>query len=166
MQKIYKGLCALEGFLLKVLFIVLILVVWARVFNRVTINAQMAWSEELSRYLFVWVVFIAAAYASGEKVHIGVTALVDRLPRRAARVAELVCYLLCLAFSAVLIYYTAKIMQVQISFGQKSPSLHLPMAVAYSGMVVGGVFMFLHYVIHIGNFFLAGKTPVEGGSEA
>lgn len=166
MQKIYKALCAVEGLLLKLLFIAMTLVVWARVFNKITINAQMAWSEELSRYLFVWVVFIATAYASGEKVHIGVTALVERLPKTAARAVELVCYILCLVFSGVLIYYTLKIMSVQISFGQTSPSLHLPMSVAYAGMAVGGVFMLCHYVIHIFNFFQRGKNPAEGGNEA
>lgn len=163
MQKIYKALCKVEGLVLKVLFSAMTVVVWLQVFNKITINAQMAWSEELSRYLFAWLVFIAAAYASGEKAHIGVTALVEHLPRAAARVAEIICYVLCAVFSVALIYYTIKIMGVQIHYGQTSPSLHLPMAVAYTGMVVGGVFILFHYVIHIINFFRAGKQTEKGG---
>ena len=44
----------------------------------ITVNAQMAWSDELSRYLFVWLTFIAAAYAAGGKAHIGVMFFKER----------------------------------------------------------------------------------------
>lgn len=166
MRKIYNVLCKIEGLMLKVLFSAMTIVVWMQVFNKMTINAQMAWSEELSRYLFAWLVFIAAAYASGEKAHIGVTALVDHLPKAAARVAEIICYVLCAVFSVALIYYTVNIMAVQISYGQRSPSLQLPMQVAYAGMVIGGVFILFHYVIHICNFFRRENEETEGREEA
>ena len=96
LKTIENILNTVEKIFLQILFVAMTLVVLIAVFNRITVNAQMAWSDELSRYLFVWLTFIAAAYAAGGKAHIGVTALVDIFPPAMKRVVELLTYLLCL----------------------------------------------------------------------
>ncbi len=114
------------------------------------------------RYLFVWLTFIAAAYAAGGKAHIGVTALVDIFPPAMKRVVELLTYLLCLGLSFILVYFTAIIMRTQIQYGQISPSLRLPMQYAYAGMAVGGIFMAIHFLLHICNFFAKPNSEEKG----
>lgn len=151
--KIETVLNAIEKRAIQILFICMTTVVLLAVFNRITVNRQMAWSEELSRYLFEWLVFIAAAYASGDKAHIGVTALIDALPRGCRKASELIIYILCLALSVTLVYYSSVIIRTQIQYGQISPSLRIPMQYPYASMIVGGIFMSVHYAIHIIKFF-------------
>ncbi|MPM00472.1 hypothetical protein SDC9_46698 [bioreactor metagenome] len=159
-------LTTIEKRALQFLFLAMTIVVLIQVFNRITVNFPMAWSDELSRYLFVWMIFIAAAYAAGEKAHIGVTAVIDLLPEKYRRVVELIIYVLCLAFSIALIYYTFAIIKVQLRYGQISPSMRMPMQYAYSGMAVGGLFMATHFVLHIYNFFAEKKNNTEGVEKA
>lgn len=105
LKTIENILNTVEKIFLQILFVAMTLVVLIAVFNRITVNAQMAWSDELSRYLFVWLTFIAAAYAAGGKAHIGVTALVDIFPPAMKRVVELLTYLLCLGLSFILVHF-------------------------------------------------------------
>ena len=163
LKLIERALNTVEKRVLQVLFFLMTIVVLAQVFNRITVNFQMAWSEELSRYLFVWIVFIASSYAAGEKAHIGVTALVDHLPQGVRRVTELITYVLCLLLSIALVYYTITIISVQIHYEQLSPSMRLPMQYAYAGMAVGGIFMAVHFLLHIGSFFIHDENLTEGG---
>lgn len=163
-EKFKHVLNTIEKYMLEILFLVMTVVVLAAIFNRVTVNAQMAWSDELSRYLFVWIVFIASARVVGDKGHVGVTALVDIFPQKLRRVVELLVYVLCLMLSVVLIYYTAIIIKTQTMYGQVSPSLRIPMQYPYFGMVVGGVFMMLHLLFHIIDFFTA--KPAEDAEPA
>lgn len=164
-KKIDKVLRTVEKVMIEVLFFVMILVVLAAVLNRMTVNRQMAWSDEFSRYVFIWMTFIAAAYASGEKAHIGVTALLDILPHKIQHVVEVLLYFLCLVFSAAIFVYSIRIMQTQIAFGQLSPSLRLPMQYAYLGMTIGSGFMALHYILHIINYFLPKPTQLAEKKE-
>ena len=162
LKTIENILNTVEKIFLQILFVAMTLVVLIAVFNRITVNAQMAWSDELSRYLFVWLTFIAAAYAAGGKAHIGVTALVDIFPPAMKRVVELLTYLLGLGLSFILVYFTAIIMRTQIQYGQISPSLRLPMQYAYAGMAVGGIFMAIHFLLHICNFFAKPNSEEKG----
>jgi TRAP-type transport system small permease protein len=68
------------------LLAVMAAIVAAEVFCRYILNASLAWSEELSRYLFIWVSFLGAVIALVRGTHIGVDSLVRRLrpPVRAA----------------------------------------------------------------------------------
>ena len=148
-KKIENVLFAIEKRLIQVLFFSMTLVVLAAIFNRLTFNRQMAWSDEFSRYSFIWMTFIAAAYAVGKKAHIGVTAVLDRLPLKANHGMQLVLYILGLAFSVIIFWYTIQIMKTQVAYGQLSPSMRLPMQYAYLGMAVGSGFMILHFILQI-----------------
>ena len=152
-KKIEKILFTIEKRIIQVLFFAMIFVVLAAIFNRLTFNRQMAWSDEFSRYTFIWMTFIAAAYAVGKKAHIGVTALLDRLPPKANYWIQLLLYILGTLFSATIFWYSIQIMKTQASYGQLSPSMRLPMQYAYLGMAVGGGFMVLHFVLQIISHF-------------
>lgn len=139
----------IEKQLLNILFLAMAIIVILQVFNRALLNFQMAWADEAARYLFVWLIFVASAYAIKEKAHIGVTAVVGLLPDRVQKALGLFSYVVCMLFCIAFVYFTAKIISVQILYGQISPSLRIPMPIAYGGMVVGGVLMVANYVLLI-----------------
>ncbi|HCS72283.1 MAG TPA: hypothetical protein DIW17_00210 [Clostridiales bacterium] len=149
-----------EKRMVQILFIIMTVTVLVSVFNRITINMQMAWSEELARYVFVWMVYIGAAACSKTNMHIGVTAFVDLLPKKVQGIFELISYALCGIFALVLIFTTVSVIKVQILYGQITPSLQLPMYFPYFGLVLGGILMLIHYIIHVIEFF---KTRRIGG---
>lgn len=148
-NKIDRFVTNLEKRMLQVLFIAMTLLVLVQVFNRAMFNYQMAWADEASRYLFVWIVFIASAYAIKEKAHIGVNSIVVLFPKKVQHIISLIVYCLCLAFCAVLAINTISVIKTQIVYGQISPSLRIPMPYAYSAVVVGSLLMVINFVLLI-----------------
>lgn len=87
--------------LLVALLVVLVVTVGANVFSRFVLNSSLPASQELARFLFIWVIFLGAALAHLHNEHIAVSLVVDRLPRAARRwvvaLGELVILLICVA---------------------------------------------------------------------
>lgn len=150
-------LTVIEKRLLQGLFLLMTLTTLVQVFNRMLFNYPLPWSDEAARYLFVWVVYLASSYAVREKAHIGVTALIDRFSPKAKRVSELFTNIVCFLFSAGLFVFAVRIIKMQITMGQISPSMRLPMQYAYAGLAVGGLFMAIRFVLQTYEFFEASK---------
>ena len=127
------------------LFGATILVVTAQVLWRYVLNDSLVWTEEASRYLFVWMTFIGAALAVKEGTHIQVTALVDSLPanvQRWLRVLEVVLMAGLLGFLTVVGFQW-----VALNADTPTPALRLPLNyVLYASLPVAsliGVFFAL-----------------------
>ncbi len=163
MINILDGVLAIvEKRLLQVLFMLMTVITLVQVFNRILFNYPMPWSDEFARYLFVWVVYLASSYAVREKAHIGVTALIDRLSYKTRRITGLFTDAVCFVFSTGLFIFTVQIIRMQISMGQASPSMRLPMQYAYAGLAVGGLFMAIRFVIHIYRLIVTPRQTGEG----
>ena len=63
------------------LFILIFAVVLLQVFMRYALGSPLVWSEELARYLFIWVAFIGWVFATRSGTHIKISAVFDALPK-------------------------------------------------------------------------------------
>ncbi len=124
--------------IVAVLFAATILVVTAQVVWRYVFNNSLVWTEELSRLLFTWIIFLGAALAVKEATHIRVTLLVDRLPpgvRRHLAAARLVLIAVFLAFLAAVGFQW-----VRMNANARTPALGLPLNyVLYASLPVASV---------------------------
>jgi TRAP-type C4-dicarboxylate transport system permease small subunit len=73
---------------------VMVVLVFGNVVLRYGFNSGLTTSEELSRWLFVWLTFLGAIVAMKDGAHLGTDALVSRLPRRGQQVLFLVGHVL------------------------------------------------------------------------
>ncbi|CAM3409749.1 TRAP transporter small permease [Halomonas lysinitropha] len=106
----------------------LIAVITLQVVSRVFFTA-VGWTEEVARFLLVWITFLGATLAFRRGRHIAVTFVVDALPGRPRRLARIAALLVALGFLAALVAIGWEYMQVQ-SF-QKSASLRISMTWIY-----------------------------------
>lgn len=133
----------LEGVLCGLL-IAIVVVTFIQVLFRYVFHFSLAWSEELARYLFLWLAALTAAYAFKKGSHFALRFLVDRLGERMQKVISGVVMMI---ISLFLILFTWKATEYTISMAsQTAPSTGLSMAVPYSSGIVGGLLM-LYYVI-------------------
>jgi len=116
---------SLSDWILAVLFGATIVVVAAQVLWRYAFNNSLVWTEELSRYLFVWMTFVGAAVAVGQGTHVRVGLLADRLPPRWGRRLAAAQYLLVAVFLAFLTVVGFR--WVKINSGVHTPALRLPL---------------------------------------
>lgn len=105
-------------------------------------NFSVPWTEELSRYMMVWLIFLGAAYACRRAQLISLTIVVDRLPARAQAAAMAACALVCVAFYALLVQ--VGIVAFRTGFIEMSPVLQFPKAYVYAAMPVGAAAMIIN----------------------
>ncbi len=147
MKKIINVFDKIEEWILVVLMAGVSIVVFIQIASR-TAGNSLSWSEELARYLTIWVTFIGASYGFRFGTHIGVDAFKQWLPFRAERVVDLVSNLI-VAFLCVLMmkFSIDIIVKVHLKFHQVSPAMRMPIWIAYLALPVGYLFMFIRNVM-------------------
>ena len=137
MNKLINGYCRLLEVAITLMLAVMVLLVFGNVVLRYAFNSGITVSEEVSRWLFVWMTFLGAIVALKEHGHLGTDMLVGRLGRRGRRI--------CLAVAqAVMIYVTwlvfsGSVAQARINWDNEAPVTGLSMAVFYGAGVVFAV---------------------------
>jgi TRAP-type C4-dicarboxylate transport system permease small subunit len=106
-----------------------------QVVSRYVFNAPLIWSEELSRYLFIWLAFLGAWQAWIMREHLGIDMLNELIPARMVRPLQRLIEVLVLVFAVVSMVMGQKILQV--SARQPSAVLRIPMVWVYASYYVG-----------------------------
>jgi len=120
---------------------IMTIIIILQVFMRYLLLYSLSWSEEVARYLMIWVSFLGSSLALKWGFHIGVEFVVTRIPEKVRVWVNLVAKLAILFF---LIFFTIGGFRVSWSVrDQDSPALLFSMFYAYVSAPVGGVFMMI-----------------------
>jgi TRAP-type C4-dicarboxylate transport system permease small subunit len=146
--KVYLGITdkmnKFISIILALFLIVMVLVIFSQVFARFILEDSITWSEELSRFLMIWGVFLGVAYASKKGQLIAVEVLPHYLPQKAKLVVHYIVQVLSIIFCGFFFVY-GLMMTLEVTH-QTSPALGISMAVPYSAIPIGMVLMFLNIV--------------------
>lgn len=88
MAKLRCALGQIEGAVAGMLLALGLGIVMLEIVSRALANASFLWSEELSRYVLIWITYFGAAAVTRDKGHIRVEILIDRLDPTARRIVE------------------------------------------------------------------------------
>ena len=155
LRRIERGLDAIIQPVVFAGMAALIGVITLQIVSRVLFSA-VGWTEEVARFLLVWITFLAGTLAFQRGRHIAVTFAVDALPGRLRQIARIAAMLIVLAFMITLIVIGYRYMQVQ-SF-QKSASLRLSMTYVYAVMPICATIMAWYSLVDILELVLTGET--------
>ena len=148
----------LGNFLIFLLVIITLDVLWG-VFTRYALGSQASWSEELARFLLIWISILGAAYASGQKMHLAINLLEPKLsPINQIRLKKIIALLILFFALTVMVGGGSNLVYLTHILGQQSPALQLPMAVIYIVIPVSGL-LIVYYQIY--NMSLIGKEPLN-----
>lgn len=140
-----KALLDLYGNLEKYFcaFIVAVMVVClgAQVFFRFVLEAALTWSEELSRFAFVWVIYLGASMAAMERSHIRVTAPQLLLPAKYRHYATLLADFIWVLFNLFFAYHGILQVKHMLRFTFISPAMQWNTALIYGIIPIGFVLM-------------------------
>ena len=118
-------------------------VLWG-VGSRYVLGEQTRWTEELARFLLIWVSLLGAALVFYEKGHLGVDYFAGKLEEGARRLASIVAELAVLAFAAIAMVYGGWVLVSKtLQAGQVSPALGLPVGLVYLAVPLSGVLICL-----------------------
>ena len=126
--------CKLLSVLIAAALALMVVLVFGNVVMRYAFNSGLTVSEELSRWLFVWVTFLGAIVAMNEGAHLGTDMLVSRLSVRGKK-SCLFLGLLLMLFVCWLMF-KGSLEQVKINLESTSAVMEVPMSWFYaSGLV-------------------------------
>lgn len=122
-------------------------VLWG-VFTRYAMGSQADWTEELARFLLIWIGMLGAAYASGQGMHLAIDLLLPKLSTSRQRLLTIVISALIIIFViGVLIIGGFRLMLLTSSLGQLSAALRVPMSLVYMILPISGI-LIVYYKIH------------------
>jgi TRAP-type C4-dicarboxylate transport system permease small subunit len=142
LDRLSRDLNTVVEALIAVVTGLMVAIVAAQVFARYVLNHSLFWSEELARYLLVWLAVLGATAGYRRGLHPALDLFQGRLGPAAARVFRISTGLICLFFFILLVYYGtsfAYFVRTQIS-----PALQLPKWIVLSILPLGGAVFALH----------------------
>ncbi|MCB0584634.1 MAG: TRAP transporter small permease [Phaeodactylibacter sp.] len=129
----------LGGFLAFLMALMTLDVLWG-VFTRYAMGSQASWSEELARFLLIWIGILGAAYAAGKNMHLAIDLLRPRLNNSGQKRLYLLISSLIIIFAfVVMVVGGIRLIYITQVLGQLSPALRIPMAVVYSVVPLSGL---------------------------
>lgn len=165
LKKSRIALCrVLEATLILAVITLVLVVLWG-VFTRYVLSEQAKWSEEMARFLLIWISLLGGAVAFGEKAHLGVDYFVGKFNPSARKFVTVVGQLVILFFAiAIFIVGGSRVVSIQLSIGQATPALGWEMGYVYLPLPIAGVFIVLFTVEQLLETLFA--SPVQQALES
>lgn len=136
----------LANFLVIIMAVMVINVLW-QVASRFIIGTPSSFTDELARYLMIWVGILGAAYVSGRNMHVAIDVLPRRFSPPTQKRLMLVVRLLIIFFClTAMVIGGSRLVYITYVLGQNSPALQVPLAVVYMVIPVSGV-LIIYYKI-------------------
>ena len=121
-------------------------VIIVQVFFRYVLKESLSWSEELARYIMVWVTFVGASIGVKRGAHVGVEMLVTALPKNVQAIVKYLGLIISIIFCIVVIVASLGIIQRQFTGNQVSPAMRIPMWWAYAAVPAGAFLMTVRFI--------------------
>ena len=147
LKKLMDRYCQLLSVLMVIGLALMVVLVFTNVVMRYAFNSGITMSEELSRWLFVWVTFLGAIVAMHEGAHLGSDMLVSRLSVRGKKLCLLLGHLLMLFICWLM--FKGSLDQVRVNLDSTSAVMEASMGIFYAcGMVfaVSGAVVLLNHL--------------------
>lgn len=131
----------LEPTLLAALVVLVVVVLW-QVFSRYVLKAPSTMTSEIARFLLMWLTLLGAAWVVGQRSHLAIDLLADKLSSKNRHKLSIVLILLMATFSFfVLLVGGISLVQMTLKLMQMSTVLQVPMGYVYLALPISGAFM-------------------------
>lgn len=140
MKSISQQLEKILGHLLVVLMIVIVLDVTWQVITRFILASPSSYTEELARFLLIWIGLLGAAYAYRKHSHLSLDLLLMASSRGRRIVLLRSIHFVSFVFAAsAMVYGGIQLMSLTLSLQQTSAALGVPIGYVYSCIPISGV---------------------------
>ncbi|MGD2134948.1 MAG: TRAP transporter small permease [Gemmatimonadales bacterium] len=130
------------GWVLVALMSIAVLNVLWQVFTRFVLADPSRFTDELARYLLIWIGLLGASYAVGRHMHLAIDLLPSRLTgRRRFALSVLIEAGVFLFALAVLVVGGIGLVTLTLTLGQTSAALHVPLGYVYAALPLSGLLM-------------------------
>ncbi|WP_334020339.1 TRAP transporter small permease [Alteromonas sp. S015] len=140
---------ALAGTLIIAMVSILLTVIW-QVVSRYILKDPASVTEELSRFILIWIGILGAAYAYRQHAHLGFNLIVERQSRKVKRLlltcVEVIVIIFCVL---VMVYGGAELVSLTLELEQISAALGVKMGFIYSVLPLSGGLIIAYALVNI-----------------
>lgn len=151
----------LEEVLLAVALAAMAIIMGVQVFSRYVLSSSLSWSEELTRYIFIWAGFLSVSYCTKKCISIKIEQVVALFPKRGKAMFKLVNHTFELILFLYLIPFAWKYLMSAIANGQTSPAMGIPMYYVQAAPLFG----FVLTAVRVVQRWIAELNTVRGKEE-
>ena len=170
-SKFFRTVDRAEDICLVVMFAIMVAAIFLQVIMRFVFNNSLSWSEELGKFMFVWISWLGISIGERRNEHIKITLVTDRLPFKAQKVVLIIANIVLFAILAVTIYYSVELVFYRMPVNYAG--IKISTAWGYLSLVLGCSFMALRLIggtIRTIKEIKAGEQeqpaiPEEGGND-
>ena len=148
MKAVRNALTRTLNVLAGVSFIAMVVLTCWQVFTRYVLKNPSSWSEELVSYLFAWASLLGASLVTGERGHMNIPILVEKMQPPVRKALGIFGELVAFAFSLIILVYGG-VQITQLAMGQMTSSLGVAVGVFYVVMPLCGVLNMIYTVLNI-----------------
>lgn len=129
-------------------FLVMVALTCWQVLTRYLLKNPSSWSEELVSYLFAWMSLFGASLVAGERGHMNIPIVVDKMPPMMKKAFLIFAEFVACAFAAVILVYGG-IQITTLAMGQMTSSLGVAIGVFYVVLPVSGVLILVYTILNM-----------------
>ena len=152
----------LEWILIISMSLLVIDVLW-QVFSRYVLNDPSSFTEELARFLLIWVGLLGASYAAGQRMHLAVDILPSRLQGEKKIYLDILILSLIIVFAmTVMVFGGARLVTITLFLGQMAAALQMPLGYVYTILPLSGLLIAFYALFYLIDELrvLSGKPPM------
>lgn len=150
-----------EAIFMVILLFVMSIFIGLQVFMRYVMQNSLAWSEELSRYMYIYMLYLGISYGVRTNRHLRISIIQNLLKQKGQKVLSLFSDILFLAFAVIVVINSTDVARSIANFGQITASTGMPMYIVYMGVPIGFSLVILRLLQNIIHKVMHFKAPVE-----
>lgn len=133
---------------LAILMATMVFSVTWQIVSRYLLGDPSPWTEELARFLLIWIGLLGGSFAYHMKMHLGLDLLAEKLSEKNRVIHARLVHLVVIFFSAtVLVWGGGNLVQLTYELRQHSAALGIPMSWVYCSLPISGVMLIFYALI-------------------
>ncbi|MBE1555536.1 TRAP transporter small permease [Sporosarcina limicola] len=147
------------GYVLALVMAFMTVIIFWQVFSRYVAGSSLSWSEELSRFLMIFMVLIGSSLALRDGKLIAVDIVQDSLKGKVRKWVKVITHLISIVFYIILFVYGLNVAE---KFGnQVAPGTHISMYFIYLSLPIGGLLLLINAITCILEEFIGKEEVIE-----
>ena len=131
-------------FLIIIMSVIVINVLW-QVFTRYVVGTPSSFTDELARYLMIWIGVLGAAYVSGKNMHVAIDVLPSKLNSKNKKILSRIVSAIIIAFVlSAMVIGGIRLVYLTYILEQHSPALQIPLALVYLVLPLSGLLIIFY----------------------
>lgn len=141
----------LSRVLIVIMGLMVVNVLW-QVFTRYILGDPSSFTDELARYLMIWIGVLGAAYVSGKDMHVAIDLIPSRSSEKTQKKLKKIVNVLIITFSFLaLVIGGSRLVYISYILGQQSAALQIPLALVYMVLPISGTLIIYYKISNLLN---------------